>query len=503
MANTFKQPEDEISRLQQPLEMFRARTQRRQIHPQEKLLLAILGTQLALLPWLLGGVHIWTHWVSLVLASLALAVALTPRNYTEAQSSQGSFRLVMWPKLMRFPVFWLGLIFLAYVTCQGLNPAWEFVRNERGAWWMQRIHHMEWLPSGVRAPIERGGEWRRLLVYLAVWLSVCALWIGITRRRSLQVLFTILAVNGVGLALFGLIQRLLGNGKIFWFYTSSNPSFFSSFIYKNHAGAFLNLTLILSCGIAGWYYFRGLRRLEKSNPAGIFMFFAVFIAMNVLISYSRGATMAMLLFLFTTLCIFLYWQFTGPSGLRRPIVVITMVVLFGFFLKTGMEALNTGLAWSHFTKAFSSEDVSAKARVTVTKASLDMLHDYWLKGSGAGSYVFLFASYQQHYPELWTTDGTRLLWEHAHNDIVEFPIELGLLGMLMPLGAAGYFAVKMIRCYFWRNPLGLCVVGGLLFMLSHAWFEFIFQCPSILLTSWIMLAGAAMFCEFEETSSRG
>jgi hypothetical protein len=495
--------EAELSRLQKPLEMFRARTRRLRIHPQEKLLLAIVSVHLVFLPWALGGMYLWTHWISLALAALGFAVALTPRNYTEEHTGQGSFRLVMWPKLVNFPAFWLGLVFLAYVICQGLNPAWQFMQNERGQWWMQRIVHWEWLPAGVRVPIERGGPWRRLLVYTTVWLSVCTLWIGVTRRRSLQVLFTVIAANGLALALFGLLQRLLGNGKIFGFFDSPNSSFFSSFIYKNHAGAFLNLTLFVSCGFAGWYYLRGLRRLEKSNPAGIFVFFTTFIAINVLISYSRGATMVMLLFLAGVIAGFVYQQLTAPSGLRRPIVLVTLILFFGFFLKTGMDALNTGAAWTHFAQAFSSEDISAKSRALATNASLEMLRDDWLTGRGAGSYVFLFPIYQQRHPDLWSYGGTRLLWEHAHNDIVQFPIELGLLGMLLPLGAALYFIARLLRSYFWYNPLSTCVVFGLMLTLGHAWYEFVFQNPAILLTSWVLLIAATQFNEFEDATGKG
>ena len=503
MDHTADPSEAELSRLQKPLEMFRARTRRLRIHPQEKLLLAIISVQLVVLPWALGGMYLWTHWISLAVAALGFTVALIPRDYTEDHTGQGSFRLVMWPKLVNFPVFWLGLVFLAYVVCQGLNPSWQFVQNERGVWWMHRIAHCEWLPAGVRVPIERGGPWRRLLVYTAVWLSVCALWIGVTRRRSLQVLFMVIAANGMALALLGLFQRLLGNGKIFWFFNSPNGSFFSSFIYKNHAGAFLNLTLFVSCGVAGWYYLRGLRRLEKSNPAGIFVFFTTFIAINVLISFSRGATMVMLLFLAGAIAGFGYQQLTAPSGLRRPIVLITLIIFFGYFLKTGLDALNTGPAWTQFARAFSSEDLSAKSRALATTASMEMLRDDWLTGCGAGSYVFLFLNYQQHYPDLWKHDGVLPLWEHAHNDLVEFPIELGVLGLLPLLGAALYFGVRLLRSFFWYNPLSTCIVFGLGLTLGHARYDFVFQNPAVLLTFCLMLVAATQFNEFEEATGKG
>ncbi|MBI5381491.1 MAG: O-antigen ligase family protein [Opitutae bacterium] len=493
-------PDNELARRQRPLEMFRARTRRLSIHPREQLLLILVSVHLIFLPWALGTMHLWSQWTSLGLAVLSMMVALIPRMYTEDHTGETSFRLVMWPKLVHFPIFWLGLAFLLYVVCQALNPAWTYVQNERGVWWMQGIDHKGWLPSGVSVPMAKGGPWARLIVFLSVWLTVCALWVGVTRRRTLQILFTVIAANGVALALFGLMQRLLGNGKIFWFYESSNPSFFSSFIYKNHAGAYLNLTLAVTCGLAGWYYLRGLRRLEKSNPAGIFTFFATFIAVNVLISYSRGATMVMLLFLTGAIAGFLYQQITSPNSLRRPIIMISLVIFFGYFLKTGLEALNTGEAWSRFSQAFSSEDVSGKARTKVTSASLEMLGDHWVKGTGAGSYVFLFTTYQFRHAELLPN---QILWEYAHNDIVQYPIEFGLLGMLLPLAAAIFLVMRLVRNFFWDNPLSICLLFGLGLTMGHAWFEFVFQNPAILLTACVLLATCVQFNDFEETATKG
>jgi hypothetical protein len=39
--------------------------------------------------------------------------------------------------------------------------------------------------------------------------------------------------------------------------------------------------------------------------------------------------------------------------------------------------------------------------------------------------------------------------------------------------------------------------------LGHAWYEFVFQNPSILLTSWVMLVAATQFNEFEEAIGKG
>ena len=122
----------EFSELQKPLEHFRAKTKRLKIHPTEVLLLWVVSAHLVFLPWAIGGMRLWGQLTSLALALLSIVLALAPRRYAQEHTGSNSFRLVMWPRLARFPIFWLGLLLLGYVTAQGMNPAWIYVQNYNG-----------------------------------------------------------------------------------------------------------------------------------------------------------------------------------------------------------------------------------------------------------------------------------------------------------------------------------------------------------------------------------
>ena len=443
----------EFSNLQKPLEHFRAKTQRLKIHPTELWLLGIIGAHVVFLPWAIGGMRPWSQIISLILGIVGFVVALIPRRYTPEQSGVNSFRLVMWPRTIRFPIFWLGLLLLGYIMIQALNPAWSYYQSDRG-WWMQGTDHLGWLPAGVSVPWELGGPWRKLIIYAAAWMTACAIWTGFTRRRTVQFFFITVALNGLALACFGLVQKLLSNGKMFWAVEIPYGMFFASFVYKNHAAAYLDLTLFVTCGLAAWHYLRGLRRLEKSNPAGLFAFFATCIASTILVSYARGATIVMLVFLVGAVGAFLIHQLAVPNTTRKPIVAVALIIIFGYFLKIGLDTVGSHEAWTKLNKGLSGEDGSLASRKIATAASLEMLGDNWSTGTGAGSYQFLFTVYQQRYPEIYYyPDGRRMFWEHAHNDLVELPIELGLPGTLLILAAAGYWLSALCRQYFWRNPL--------------------------------------------------
>ncbi len=496
MSRPEGQPAD-FSERQKPLEHFRARSRRHALHPGERWLLGIIGVHLVFLPWALGAMRPWAQGISLGLAVAGFVVALIPRNYTEAHTGGPAFRLLLFPKLLRFPIFWLGLGLLGLVGIQASNPAWAYVTGN-GGWWMQGIEHRGWLPAGVDVPFERWGPVRMLMIYGSAWLTVCSIWVGFTRRRTVQLLFIGLAANGLLLAILGVAQQLVPNGKIYWLVTSQNASFFSSFVYKNHAGAYLDLMLALSCGIAAWYYVRGLRRLDKSTPSGVFVFFATCIAVGILTSYARGATLVMLVFLFVCLVAFAAHQFLARNETSSRVVAVALVLIFGFFLKTGLEAVRSHEAWDRLRRGVMRQDLSLEYRERATRAALEMLGENWQRGVGAGSFRFLFPIYQHRHPELVANNGARMFWEHAHNDVVQFPIELGAAGMGLILLSGAYWIVRLTRSSFWENPLTAAVVFGALLLVAYSWWDFPFQNPAILITWCALWPAVARWAEFEE-----
>ena len=494
---------DSLAHRPNPISRFRAKTLRLRIHPLEIALLVIISLHLIFIAWALGGMRLWTQQISFGLALTGFVIALLPRSYTEEHSGSTPFQLYSWPKLLRFPLFWLGLAFLGLITVQAFNPAWVYtlLPDKKGWWFMANAPHISWLPAGVSVPFNHGaGPARALLIYSSVWLTVCSAWIGFTRRRTLQFAFVVVAFNGLAVASLGLAQRFFPSTEMFWsFSPPSGAVFFASFIYKNHAAGYLNLTLAVACGLAGWFYFRGLRRLEKSSPTGVFIFLATAIAVSLLTSYARGSTIVMLIFLSLTIGLFIYRQIKAPAEDRRPIVMAVLVIFFGVFLKTGVDALNTGQAWTRLTAAFNDTDSSLRLRQVATEASVDMLQHHWLLGVGAGGFRYIFPIFLQKYPEISSVG----FWEFAHNDWVQFPIEFGVPGILLILSMAGYLGLFMLKNRAWENPLCVSVLLGIGLTVGHARWEFLFYCPAILLTACVLLALTARWAEFEENNRQG
>lgn len=87
---------------------FRPQAKEYALHPLEKSLAVVVIALLVFLPWALGGMKLWAQQIAFALAALAFVLALIPRTYDDRYHAGGNLRLYMWPKLLRFPIFWLG-----------------------------------------------------------------------------------------------------------------------------------------------------------------------------------------------------------------------------------------------------------------------------------------------------------------------------------------------------------------------------------------------------------
>jgi hypothetical protein len=303
------------------LARFRSDRKRLPLHPLEKAILTAVAVHLCFLPWALGTMHAWSQLTSLSLSLVSFTLALIPRTYSgdylpalppqafspaaqrpdESRRSfsvggqPSAFRLYPFARLIRFPIFWLGAALLAYIAIQALNPSWVWERNER-SWWLRRVNDIPWLPTSIDTPFERFNIWRQFIIYASAWLTLCTVWIGFTRRRSLQLLLTVLALNGIVLALVGFLARSYFPTWewVIWLNSQlKGATSFASFIYKNHAAAYLSLLVGAALGLAAWHHERGLRSMARSTPGMLWLLAAVAMAFGVFFTYSRGATLVM------------------------------------------------------------------------------------------------------------------------------------------------------------------------------------------------------------------
>lgn len=463
--------------------------------PLESALVAVTSLHVCALPWALGDMHAWSQCASLGASLAGFILALLPRAAPAGPAEPPT------ASLLRFPVFWCGLVLLAYVAVQGLNPAWRFETDSR-SWWLVPIGHVPWLPAGVEGPFARSNPWRELVVFGSLWLLLCSLWCGFRRRRSYRILFGALVAGGFLLALLGFAERLTETRRIFWTYLPSNGSFAASFIYRNHAGAYFNLVAALSTGMALWHLRRARRRLEGQGASVFYGFAAVWAGVMVLITYSR--TSVVLLLVFTVLlAAALALRLPGQKGpLRRRAEFAALAVALASILGIVLVSLNSEKLWHRFAELAADPSSSARDRALVRRAAGDLRRDRPLLGWGAGCFRYVFPPYARRYPEIYYSESGNLrYWEHAHDDLLEFPAELGLAGMAPVAVALAWGAARLVRLRFWRHAVALPAALGCLMLPVHAWVDFVLQNPAVLVTWAVILAGTLRWMELETPAS--
>ncbi len=141
----------------------------------------------------------------------------------------------------------------------------------------------------------------------------------------------------------------------------------------------------------------------------------------VLFSLSRdGAIIAMLVVLFTL-------DLTLPLSRRTKLVVAGILLAFlgGYGLLLGLDTV---------VNRFNAIDQSGLNRLNIYLASLPMISEHWLTGIGLGSYDLLSPVYLKGMP-------AQIHFDHAHNEYLEFAVELGLPAAALLFG---WLAAMMI-----------------------------------------------------------
>lgn len=486
--------------------------QRPPLHTLEKWFLTIVLLELTFLPWAFGTMHVWSQITALSLALLGLLVALCPRFYDadhalhfgagsgergmeggRAHSNSGlrsqvsGFRLVPWPRLVRFPLFWLGLALLAYIGLQASNPSWEWERSST-QWWLRRVDDTPWLPTSIDTPFERFDIWRQFIIYATVWLTACSLWIGLTRRKSLHILLGVLVANACLLGLVGIVHKGSGATRVLWLREFPDASSFASFVYRNHAGAYFGLMSFSALGLAVWHFFEGRKRLARSTPTALWLIAALLLIFAVVLSLSRGAIISVVLFGFAAVIALAILRYTSATQSTVPTIVPVLVAL-GVLGTVGwmIRQIDFSEVYYRFEALakLQANDPSVVGRQLARQSAVEMLSDHWQRGVGAGGFRYLFPEYIKGKPLIY--EGGRVFWEHAHNDWLEIPIELGLTGVLLLVAGAGWVILAWWRMGGWRHPVGLMIALGAGQVMANAVMDFPFQNPAILVTWWALL----------------
>ncbi len=473
------------------------------IHPLEVTLTFLVGLNLCLLPWAFGGVDVGAQRASAGLAVAALVASLVPRQRRREGNTESAPVQSRWRRLRDFPVFWTGLVLFAYLGVQAFNPAFEYHLNG-AAWWLTRRDHLGWLPAGMKVPFADMNAWRALMIWGSGWATICALWVGVTHRRTILWLLAALSVNAAAFAAFGLIQRAGGAPGPYGLRAAESPFFFAAFVYKNHAAAYLSLLGSVTLGMAAHAFSRSRRRQERSSPAILYLFFTLILALGIVLSFSLSGIVlfAVILLLVAAVAVWRLINSADGIGGKAPVVVTAAVLLIavtGLGAAVGYGDLQKGVQRAIGGKAMAS----ARTRWLAAGRGWEMFEDRWTDGWGAGCFRYGFTKYQHREPELTQWRQLRLRWEHLHDDWLELLTELGVAGVLPIVFGLAFWLRQVVRLRLWRHAVTFPIICGLAMLGLHALWDFPLQNPAVLDTACALLPLVVRWGELENRATRG
>jgi O-antigen ligase len=193
-------------------------------------------------------------------------------------------------------------------------------------------------------------------------------------------------------------------------------------------------------------------------------------------SGSRGAIVSLVLAL-----VFVLGLGLATNGWRLRERKLLFPLVLGMLVAVGW--FGTGLLSHRLADTLAGS--TGEARLIQWRLSLEMFRDFWLTGSGAGTYRHVFAAYQ--------TDALRdVIFDHAHNDYIEILCEQGVIGSVLLGLPVVLMVARVSRAYTRRrDPLLRSALFGsavaLWLLVIHAFMEFNFAIPANAVLFYVLL----------------
>jgi O-antigen ligase len=294
----------------------------------------------------------------------------------------------------------------------------------------------------------------RLLLYLGVFYLT--LDFARSRHQTKRLVFTIMGL-GTSLAFIGFIKYQGGSIPAFWDYGTSGGNTFltSTFVNHNHIAGYLVMVFALGLGL---FFFRPFW------PPAVWVAVLILILVAICLSMSRGGWVA-------TFCSleFIVVFFLLKKGMGRFRVLAVASVLF---VAVGLTILGSNPVIERLQSMGNENEPSLVARLAVWKASLKLIEEKPLLGTGPGTFPWSFTRVRP--------AGLTARYREAHNDYVQVATEMGLLALipicwgLFSVFRKGLSQFKNTNSRF-RAGLILGSLGGIIAILVHSVSDFNMQ----------------------------
>lgn len=376
----------------------------------------------------------------------------------------------------------IGCAFLLHLLQCWRTP--QFVLLQRRYWWptVPLFILVVWLglqrfgPAAVASvdPYQTGVMLLKSVFFLLWFVLILSYAQG---HRRLRLLAIAIVIAGALQAFYGVTLQLSGTELSPLIGMDEKQRARGSFVYQNHFANYLALTLSVTVGLlisqlSSQRRHRSWRQLSREIMSSIlsakFMLRLAMVLMVIGLVMSRSrmgnAAFFSALLLMSLLAL---WFYKRPPALLKPLVI--SILLLDMALVSSMFGLEK-LQQRYQETSFSSE-----ARDNVIQDSLPLLQQHLFTGSGGGSFYTVFPAVQ---PAPYSG-----FYDHAHNDYLQFAIELGvpmtllLIGWLVSLSVSAF---AVMRRHDDKLLRGLCfgALMAICHMALHSTVDFSLQAPA-------------------------
>ena len=318
-----------------------------------------------------------------------------------------------------------------------------------------------------------------------------------TSRGRLLTIANFLAIYGLALAMFALIQYFTWNGKFFWFRpNTSNAASFGSFVNHNNFAGYMEMLIPIPVAMI-------TTRAVRFEARLFYAFAAALMGLALVVSLSRGGMIA----LGAEMIFILVWSSRARG---TDVVRGERTNRFALPKKAGAVgaigvAILAGIIWigpdkivGRIANSGEKGETFYTNRGWIWQDTLSMIASNPILGVGLGAYETAYPIYSH-------GDG-RLRVEFAHNDYLQILADGGIIGGVIAVAFLVIFARTFWRGLNAPDPLvrGIALGGGagIFALLVHSMLDFNLQIPSNALLFLFLSAAVASAASFAPSAAK-
>jgi len=327
-----------------------------------------------------------------------------------------------------------------------------------------------------------------LLAYFLVGFLIVK---TVTRRSQIMRIFYFIVGMGVFQAFYGFFELYNPSPRVLFYKKMHYLDCVTwTFVNRNHLSGYLEMVIPLALGLilarTDLFSLSGMKwkeKILKISEKGVYKnlllaLAVILMALAIILSKSRsGVFLVVLTFILVLGMAVLYFgrvkqqQKWIKSFLKGTFLIIILMALY-----IGIDAT---------IERFAMDKILEEVRPVVWSNTTGIIGDFPVFGSGLGTFEALYPAYEE--------ASTPPLFEHAHNDYLEYLAELGGIGFLLLLG--GILVMLVFSFLMWkvrRHPevKGLALGGmvAVVAMLVHSITDFNLHIPANMMLFAVVLS---------------